>query len=127
MLGSVGIVGHVDPAVLLVLGEEPADRTGAQVGEGLAFPGDLLAAVLAQPDGHAPIGQGAEHTAGLDGLELLGITDQNQPSSAGVGSVEQASEGAGADHGRFVDDQDGAVIEPLTAGVEVQLQFGDGS
>ena len=57
----------------------------------------------------------------------LGVADQDEPGATGVGGVEQAGEGAGADHRRFVDDEHGAVVEPFRAGVEVEQQLGDGS
>ena len=78
LLGAVGRVADVDATVSVVRGEEATHLAGAQVGERDTFPGVTLSAVLGEPDCRHPLLEAAQHAAGFDRLELMGITDQDE-------------------------------------------------
>ena len=64
------------------------------------------------------VGDGGEGAAGVDLGELAGVADQDELGPCVVGGVDEAGEVAGADHGGFVDDEHGAVVEEGPTGVE---------
>ena len=76
------------------------------MGEGLLFPGFVLAAVFFEVDAADVLVEGAEHAAGVDFGELFGVADEDGFDPGGFGGVEEWGEGAGAGHAGFVDHED---------------------
>ena len=76
--------------------------------------------------------QFGEHAAAADGLELVRVTDQDEPPVGVVGELGQAVEVAGGEHAGLVDDHGGAGGRGATVGREVGRsgpfveEFGDG-
>ena len=105
-------VGDEDPVVGVVAVERVGDPPGAEVGEGCAFPGVLLAAVLGEGDGREPVGEPVEETAGVDGVELAGIADHDDLRARVVCGVEERDESAGGGHRGFVDHDHRLSVEP---------------
>ena len=94
----------------------------AQVGERAPLPLVRLAHVLGHA--HAPelIAESAEGCAAIDGMELMGVTDEDQLCSIAGGVVHQPRNLSAANHGCLVDHQDGAcalrgAVEPVEQAV----------
>ena len=104
-------VGDDDAVVGVVAVERVGDPAGAEVGEGVAFPGVLLAAVLGEGDGREPVGEPVEETAGVDRVELAGIADHDDFRACVVCGVEEGDEAAGGCHRGFVDHDHGLSVE----------------
>ncbi len=85
-----------------------------------------LAAVLGQLDGGDAAGDSREGAAGVDLGELTSVADQHELGPGLVGGVDEAGEVAGADHGGFVDDEHGSLVEEGPAGVEDAGEAVDG-
>ena len=119
-------VGDEDAVVGVVAVERVGDPAGAQVGEGVAFPGVLLAAVLGEGDGREPVGEPVEETAGVDGVELAGIADHDDLRAGVVCGVEEGDEAAGGCHRGFVDDEHGLSVEAEGAVGELEGAERDG-
>ncbi len=103
--------GGDDAVVGVVGGERLVDVASTEPGERVAFPGFLLASVLFEGDGGEPPGEAVEEPAGVDRAELLRVADEHDLRPSSRRGVEEHGELAGADHGGFVDDDHGAVVE----------------
>ncbi len=120
--GGVPVGGHVvadldrgvrddDSVMRVVAVERVGDPASAEVGEGFAFPGVLLAAVLGEGDGWEPGGESVEDAAGVDGVELVGIADHDDLRAGALCGVQEGDEAAGGCHGGFVDHKDCLLVE----------------
>src|SRR5207244_2114800 len=99
----------------------------AELGQGVAFPAFSLPAVLGELDGVKAGGEGGEGAAGFDLGELVVVADEDDLGAVAPGVVEEPGELAGADHGRFVDDEDAAGREAGGVGpFEVGQESGQG-
>ena len=94
----------------------------AQIGERAPLPLVRLAHVLGHA--HAPelIAESAEGCAAIDGMELMGVADEDQFCSIAGGVVHQSGNLSAANHGRLVDHQDGVwalrgAVEPVEQAV----------
>ena len=123
--GSVGGGFGGDALVEFVEGECLVGAAFAEVGEGLLFPGFVLASVFFEVDAADVVVERAEHAAGVDFGELFGVADEDGFDSGGFGGVEEWGEGAGAGHAGFVDDEDGQRVKGLSVG-EFLAERGDG-
>ena len=98
--------GDVHPVVGPVGADRCGDRSCAQLGEGVVFPGFDLASVHGQfGDATAAVDRGGEAAAGSDLGELVVIADEDHPTASGDGSGDEWFEVDGGGHGSFVDDQ----------------------
>jgi hypothetical protein len=111
----------VEGVVRLVGGQGDVGVAVAELGEGVTFPGLALAAVLGQLVGVEKVRKGGEGATGIDLGELVVVTDKDDLGAVGLGVVEESGELAGADHGRFVDDEhaaarDSVAVRPVEVG-----------
>ena len=67
-----------------------------------------------------------EQATRVDRRELLRVTDQHQLPVASFDLFGEPGQVGGGDHGGLINDHHAAVLEFLTAGVEVVAQHGDG-
>src|SRR6266540_3694377 len=128
-LGGIGLLlgaADDDLAVLdeLIHGFGLA-ASAEQQGDILAELG-LLAVVAAEFAGAEAEAQGAEAAAGVDGGELFVVADHDELGVGAAGVGEQAGEFAGAEHGGFVEDDDGVGVEAFAAVGELAEQGVDG-
>lgn len=112
----VAVVGQGDVAVAGEAAEGLVDSAVAEVDERLAFVVGALAAIGGEGDGVEPVGEGSEESAGIDLGELAVVVDGDDLGVGSVGLSNEAGELAGADHGGFVDDEHGAVVEAGSSG-----------
>jgi hypothetical protein len=92
----------------------------------VTFPVVALTSVVDELDRFEAPGESSEHPAGVDLGELPGIADQDNLGPGPLRCVEDGSEGPGAGHPGFVDDQNGPVVEVPAAIVELDAQHGEG-
>jgi hypothetical protein len=111
-----GLGGH-QPPMLAVGGHGLVDVAVAHRLQRLAFPGLLLAAVLAQHTRAKAEPQAAEAAAGLDGGKLPVVAHQHHLGAGSLGVVEQPGELAAAEHAGLVHHQHRAGIQQRHAAI----------
>ena len=114
--GGVGGGFGGDALVDLVEGECLDCAAFVEVGEGLLFPGFVLASVFFEVDAADVLVEGAEHAAGVDFGKLFGVADQNCLDPRRFGGVEEWGEGAGTGHAGLVDHEDRGRVKGLPVG-----------
>ncbi len=117
----------MDHAVTLVGLQRVTGAPGREAPCRLPLPALALAANFADFHMGVALGERAEGSSGLDGLELFGITHQNHLCAAPLGFAEDPFHLAGADHPGFVDHQHVPVTEKLAPLRPLVLQAGNGA
>ena len=112
-------------AMLAVGVERFAGAAGAKLACGLLLPILALPADFRDLDMAVPFGDGTERRAGLNGLQLLGIADQNDLGAVPFGFAQHPFQLARADHAGFVDHQHVPGVEKLASLRPVMLQARD--
>ena len=122
--------GADDLAGVVVAGERVGDVAVAVVGDREPFGVVLLTVVVDEMHevGAAVGAEAAEHAADVDRAVLVGIADELEGAAGAAGSGGEAGEVAGAEHRRFVDDDDRAREQTTVVGVvELEEEAGDGA
>jgi hypothetical protein len=119
----------VDAVVAGVPADGEAGVAVAEVGEGSALVRVVLAEVLVEADNGAGVADedGVEGTAGSDGAELVGVADEDGLGAGGVDGDEQPLEVGVGGHAGFVENDQGAGVEPDALPVELPQQRGEGA
>src|SRR6266540_892325 len=128
-LGGVGLgfgAADDDLAVLDELVHGLCLAAGAEQDGDLLAELGLLAVVAAELAGAEALAEGAEGAAGVNGGELFVVADHDELGVGAAGVGEQAGEFAGAEHGGFVEDDDGVGVEAFAAVGELAEQGVDG-
>ena len=94
-----------DHAVFAVGFQRLAGPAGGKLPGRFLLPALPLAADIPDLDMGMTLHQGPESRAGLDGLKLLGVSDQNHLGAMPLGFAQDPLHLAGADHAGFVDYQ----------------------
>ena len=128
-IGARPVAGFrtLDHSMVAVGVKRFADAPAAELACGLLLPTLTLTADLANLDMAVPLGQRPKRPAGLDGFQLLGITDQNDLGAAPFSFPQHPFQLARADHAGFVDHQHVLGVETLASLRPLVLQAGDGA
>ena len=105
--GGRGVVGHCEASALRFEEDVGVDVTLAQATERADLFGVELAAVADELDGAEAFADRAEGATGLDLRQLARVADADELAAGGGDVCGESLVGAGPDHARFVDQQDG--------------------
>ncbi|GAA1580277.1 hypothetical protein GCM10009789_37610 [Kribbella sancticallisti] len=96
----------MQPPVVVVVGVDGGEVSGAEGEAGVAFPRGGEAPDVGEFGGLRVAGDEAEGAAGVGGGELGVVADEEEFGAGGVGGAGECGQFHGAGHGGFVDDDE---------------------